>query len=461
MRDFSLYKGKKIHMIGIGGTSMSGIADILLHMGFHITGSDMNQGTVTDRLEEQGIKVTIGHFAENVHGADVVVYSAAIKEDNPEIVEAKKLNIELVERSDFLGALTKAYEETIAISGTHGKTTTTSMISSIFIEAGKDPTIQVGADLRLLDNQNYRVGESEYFIVEACEYVRSFLKFFPKTEIVLNIEEDHLDYYKDINDIKSAFNDFLNIPGENGLLILNGDDQNCLDIAVGHKARVLTFGLQNKKANLVAENIALNERGGYSFTAKNEQTGEKLEISLSVPGYHHIYNALAAVLTAKEYGISDENIQAGLQNFTGANRRFEYVGEKNGAKIYDDYAHHPTEIKATIKAAKNIVKGNLWVAFQPHTYSRTHALFHDFVTAFEGVDHVVILDIYAAREKDTGLVRVKDLAEKINEYSHNCIYLGTLEAASKYLSKEIGEGDILLTVGAGTVTKVGRMILEE
>lgn len=459
MKDIYSYKNKKIHMIGIGGTSMSGIADILLNMGFNVTGSDMNKSSVTDRLEAQGIKVVIGHFAENVHGADVVVYTAAVKQDNPEIVEAKRLGIELIERSDFLGTLTKAYSETIAISGTHGKTTTTSMISAIFMEAVKDPTIQVGADLKMLDNQNYRVGKSEYFIVEACEYVRSFLKFFPKTEVVLNIEEDHLDYYKDINEIKSAFNDFLNIPGEDGLIVVNADDKNCLDISSGHKARVLTFGINNKEADIIAENISINEKGGYSFNAKNTKTGKSLDIHLSVPGYHHIYNALSAILVSEEYGISDTDIQEGLQKFGGANRRFEYVGEKNGAKIYDDYAHHPTEIKATIKAARNIVKGELWVVFQPHTYSRTYALFNEFATAFDGVDHLLLLDIYAAREKDTGLVSSKELAEKINDNSHNCKYIGSLEDASKYLAENIKENDIVLTVGAGTVTKVGRMIV--
>lgn len=464
MNDIKTYQNKNIHMIGIGGTSMSGIADILLNLGFHVTGSDMNKSAVTDRLVAQGIPVTIGHFAQNVHGADVVIYTAAVKEDNPEIVEAKKLGIELIERSDFLGGLTKLYKETIAISGTHGKTTTTSMISSIFIEAGKDPSVQVGADVKALNNQNYRVGKSEFFIVEACEYVRSFLKFYPKTEIVLNIEEDHLDYYKDIEDIKSAFQDFLNIPSEDGCLILNADDKNCMSLREGHKAKVLTFGIQNETADIIAKDIKLNETGGYSFTAFFPATGKKIEIHLRVPGYHHIYNALSAILASKEYQIEDEAIQNGLEHFTGASRRFEYVGEKNGAKIYDDYAHHPTEIKATIKAAKNILEGTsgkLWVAFQPHTYSRTYTLFDEFVETFEEADEVVLLDIYAAREKDTGLVSSLQLAKKINEKSNNCKFIATLEEASEYLKDKIGESDILLTIGAGSITKLGRMILEK
>lgn len=450
---------------------MSGIADILLNLGFKVTGSDMNKSNVTERLEKQGIKVTIGHFAENVHGADIVVYTAAIKSDNPEIVEAKRLGLELIERSDFLGAITKSYDNTIAISGTHGKTTTTSMISSIFIEAKKDPTIQVGADLKLLNNQNYRIGKSDVFVVEACEYVRSFLKFYPKCAIVLNIEEDHLDYYKDINDIKSAFNDFLNIPDETGLLIINNDDKNCIDVSKNHKAKLLTFGIKSQDSTWTAKDITILDNGCYEFTAinttpfynmneKNYMKANDIKVKLSVPGYHNIYNALAAIAVSKAYGISNEDIINGLNSFTGANRRFELVGEYNSTKIYDDYAHHPTEIKATINAAKNISKeDNIWVVFQPHTYTRTYTLFNEFVDVFKNVKNVIITDIYAAREKDTGLVSSKELASKINEYSNSCIYIPTLEEVSNYLKEHVKPEDIILTIGAGTVTKVGRMIL--
>ena len=345
---------KRIHMIGIGGVSMSGIADILLNMGFKVSGSDMNRSTVTDRLEKQGINVVIGHFAENVHSSDIVVYTAAIKPDNSEIVEAKNLGLELIERSDFLGAMTHLYENTIAISGTHGKTTTTSMLSSVFLEAQKDPSIQVGADLTILDGLNYRVGKSDVFIVEACEYVRSFLKFFPRTAVVLNIEEDHLDCYKDLNDIKDAFNQFLDIPSDNGIIILNADDSDCMDIANNHKAKVLSFGIKNEKATWIAKDISLCDDGTYMFVAFNTITNQPIQIKLGVVGYHNIYNALSVVAIAKEYNISDNDIINGILNFKGASRRFELVGNVNGANVYDDYAHHPTEIKATIKSAKNI-----------------------------------------------------------------------------------------------------------
>lgn len=492
MANFNLNNKKKIHMIGIAGTSMSGIADILLSMGFSVTGSDRVASEVTDRLEKQGIKVIIGHFPENVHGADVVVYTAAIKEDNPEILEAKKLNIELVERSEFLGQITKAYSDTIAVSGTHGKTTTTSMITSIFLKAQKDPTVQVGADLDILNNMNYRVGNSDFLIVEACEYVRSFLKFYPKVDVILNVEEDHLDYYKDIDDIKSAFNAFADIPNEDGYIIVNADNDNALEVAKNHKASVITFATNNSDADYVAQNIALNNNGAYSFDVICKKNNITIHILLNVPGFHNVYNALAAIATSKIYGINDDDIKSALESFHGAKRRFEYVGDYKGASIYDDYAHHPTEIKATIEAAHNIltVKNDLlskkqksyateyateinsldekektkphklWVVFQPHTYTRTYALFNDFVTAFDKVDNVIVTDIYAAREKDTGLVSSKDLANKINEYSKNCTYCSTLEAADEYLLNNVSSGDLILTIGAGTITKLGRMMLK-
>ena len=451
---------KRIHMIGIGGVSMSGIADILLNMGFKVSGSDMNRSTVTDRLEKQGINVVIGHFAENVHSSDIVVYTAAIKPDNSEIVEAKNLGLELIERSDFLGAMTHLYENTIAISGTHGKTTTTSMLSSVFLEAQKDPSIQVGADLTILDGLNYRVGKSDVFIVEACEYVRSFLKFFPRTAVVLNIEEDHLDCYKDLNDIKDAFNQFLDIPSDNGIIILNADDSDCMDIANNHKAKVLSFGIKNEKATWIAKDISLCDDGTYMFVAFNTITNQPIQIKLGVVGYHNIYNALSVVAIAKEYNISDNDIINGILNFKGASRRFELVGNVNGANVYDDYAHHPTEIKATIKSAKNIKANKIWVVFQPHTYTRTYTLFDEFVTAFENADEVILTDIYAAREKDTGLVSSKQLAEKVNKYSNNCRYMATLEECANYLKENVSSGDIVLTIGAGTVTKIGRELLK-
>ena len=451
---------KKIHMIGIGGVSMSGIAEILLRMGFKVSGSDINKSPVTNQLENQGVRVIIGHFPENVHDADIVVYTAAIKEDNPEIMEAKALNKILVERSDFMGNITKLYKDTIAVSGNHGKTTTTGMISSIFINAGKSPTVQLGANLPILNNTNYTVGTSSIFIVEACEYVRSFLKFFPKVAIVLNIEEDHLDYYKDIDDITGAFDAFLDIPGKDGMLVVNADDDRCMKILNNHEGHKITFGINNKEATWRATQVFLAENKCYAFEATNKDTNESIFVTLNVYGYHNIYNALAAVAVARAYDISLNDIKEALANFRGTSRRFEYIGTYKGISIFDDYAHHPTEIRATIKSALNLNYKNLWIVFQPHTYTRTYALFDEFATAFEGATKVILTDIYAAREKDTGLVSAKDLADKINEHSKNCVYIPSFDEIESYLKENMKAEDVLLTIGAGNITDLGRNLVK-
>ncbi len=447
-------KAKPVHMIGIGGISMSGIAEILLSMGYTVTGSDSHLSEITERLEKNNIKVYNGQRAENVIGAGIVVYTAAIKPDNPELSKARELNIPTIERSEFLGELTKLYSETIAVSGTHGKSTTTSMISLIFMEALKDPTIQVGADLKQLNGTNYRIGNSPYFIVEACEYVESFLKFSPKTAIILNIEEDHLDYYRDINHIKSAFYKFAELVPEDGKIIINADNQNCNEIVEKMKSKVITFGIENEKANWTARNIHLNANGHYSFTATSDSLS--IDITLSVFGMHNVYNALAAVATASLYNIEPFIIQKALADFTGAHRRFEYTGTFNNAQVYDDYAHHPTEIKATIEAAKNLPHNKLWIIFQPHTYSRTSTLFDEFANAFKETDEVILADIYAAREIDTGVVSSQKLALAINEISNNCTYLGSFDKIKDYLKENVKENDLVLTVGAGDVYKIGK-----
>lgn len=451
-------KTKPIHFVGIGGTSMSGIAEIVLSMGFKVTGSDMNLSSVTEKLEKSGIKIIQGHHADNVEGASLIVYTAAVKQDNPELVHAKEIGIECMERADFLGEITKLYQETISICGTHGKTTTTSMISLAFLEAGKDPTVQVGAEIRQLDGFNYRVGKSPFLVLESCEYVRSFLKFHPKTVVLLNIEEDHLDYYKDLNDIKSAFKEFVELVPENGFIIVNSDDNNCMDVIGNAKGKIITIGINNNSADFYADNIKTNENGFFEFDV--HFTDKKYTISLSVPGYHHIYNALSTIATGISYGIEIEILQKSLNEFTGASRRFEYVGKFNGAKIFDDYAHHPTEIKATIEAASKMKYNKLWVVFQPHTYSRTKALFNEFIDSFNKVDELVLIDIYAAREPFDETISSKILTDKINEKYHNCTYQPTLGEAVNYLKENLQENDMLLTIGAGTVTKIGYQLIE-
>lgn len=445
-------KNKYIHMVGIGGVSMSGIAEILLSMGFKISGSDNNASDTTKRLESNGIKICIGQSEKNINDdIALVAYTAAIKQDNPELVEARKRNIPCMERSTLLGELTRIYNNTIAICGTHGKTTTTSMVSLAFMQANMNPTVQVGADLRQLNNTNYRIGGHDYFIIEACEYVRSFLSFSPKSVVLLNIEEDHLDYYKDLEDIKSAFNEFVSYVPKDGVIVYNNDDANCVEVVNGKVANKISFGI-NSNADWMAENIKL-ENGFYTFDAKSKDA--EIKIHLKVPGYHHIYNALSTIAISHFYGIDLKYIAVALSDFTGAHRRFEYVGTINNAKIYDDYAHHPTEIKATIKAANELKTNKLWVIFQPHTYSRTYTLFDEFANAFSDADKVILTDIYAAREVDTGLVSSKKLSEAINKVSNNCIYIPTFDEIKDFLKENVKENDLVLTVGAGNITKLG------
>ena len=455
----NLKKYKNIHMIRIGGVSMSGIAAILTNWGFKVTGSDWAQSEATDKLNSMGIKVTIGHNLEDVKKANVVVYSAAIKQDDPEMVEAKNLNIPTIERADFLGELTRCFKDTICISGTHGKTTTTSMISLCFLEALKDPSIQVGAFLNALDG-NYKVGNSEHFIIEACEYVESFLKFSPKAEIILNIDNDHLDYFKNFENIKKAFIKYTKLLPDDGLLVINGDDKNCLELLKYTNANVLTYGISNQNVNFYAENIKFDNDGFPEFDVyKNGEYYEKFK--LSVPGKHNILNALACISLCDYYGIDKKDLQIALKKFTGAHRRFEFKGKLNGASIYDDYGHHPTEIVATSTSVNNKKHNKSWVVFQPHTYSRTKNLLDDFANALLNFDNIIVLDIYAAREINTFNISSKDLVDKINSLERKAIYSPTFEECVSYLKDNVKENDIVLTLGAGTVTKIGPMLLEK
>ena len=453
-----LKKYKKVHMVGIGGVSMSGIAEILINFGFNVTGSNNVETETTKKLERAGIKVSIGHNAENITDQDVVVYSAAIKQDNPELVTAKIKDIPIIERADFLGELTRCYKDTITISGTHGKSTTTSMVSLCFLEALKDPSIQVGADIKQLDG-NYKVGNSEYFIIEACEYVESFLKFSPKSEIILNIDNDHLDYFKNFENIKNAFVKYVKLLPDDGLLVVNGDDKNALDLTQYTKATSITYGISNKNTDFFAVNIVFDNNGFPEFDvyAKGEFYGR---IKLNVPGMHNVLNALACIALCDYYGIKLDSIQKALISFTGADRRFEFKGTVNGANIYDDYGHHPTEIVATAKALMNKKYNKSWVVFQPHTYSRTKNLMDDFAKALLNFDNIIILDIYAAREKNTYGITSKDLADKICSLGKDALYIPDFNDCVKYLKENLQENDIVITQGAGTVTEIGPMLLK-
>ncbi len=455
-----LKKYKTIHMIGIGGISMSGIAEILHNWGFTITGSDLTNSETVQILMDKGIKVTIGHNIEDVQKADVVVYSAAIKQDDLEMLEAKKCHIPTIERADFLGELTRCFKDTICISGTHGKTTTTSMISLCFVNALTDPSIQVGAYLKPL-NGNYRVGNSDHFIIEACEYVESFLKFSPKTEIILNIDNDHLDYFKTFENIKKAFIKYVKLLPSDGILVLNGDDENCLALSHHTKANtIMTYGIHNTDVNYYASNIQFNTDGFATFDVyKNHEFLDTF--SLSVPGKHNVLNALACIAVCLHYQIDKAVIKSSLLEFTGAHRRFEYKGKINDiASVYDDYGHHPTEIIATAKSLMNKQYHESWVVFQPHTYSRTKNLLDDFANALLNFDHVIILDIYAAREINTFNISSKDLVEKLQSLGKSALYIPDFNECTNYIKDHIQKDDIVLTLGAGTVTNIGPMLIQ-
>lgn len=454
-----LEKYKKIHMIGIGGVSMSGIAEILKHWGFSVTGSDTAQSEYTDSLNEHNIPVTIGHDIERVKKSDLVVYTAAISQDDPELTTARNSYIPTIERADFLGLLTKIFNDTICVSGTHGKTTTTSMISSCFLEGKLDPTIQVGAYLKQI-NGNYRLGNSEYFIIEACEYVESFLKFYPKTEIILNIDNDHLDYFKDMDHINLAFKKYVKLLPANGLLVINSDDPNCSALPKYTEAKTITYGIKNQKANFVARNITFNKNGFATFDCYYNNTFYKT-FSLSVTGLHNVLNALACIAVCHMYGLNKEQIKNGLLKFKGAHRRFEYIGEfGNHISVYDDYGHHPTEIKVTANAMKNKTYNKSWIIFQPHTYSRTKNLLQDFAKTLTLFDNIIVTDIYAAREKNTYGISSQDLVNEITKLGRKAYYISDFNEIVNFVKSNALNNDLILTMGAGTITNISTMLAE-
>lgn len=449
----------KIHFIGIGGISMSALAEICINKGYQVSGSDMNESYLLDKLRNQGAKIFIGHSKEHISDdVDMVVYTAAVHEDNPEMIATKEKNKLTMDRAAFLGQIMREYKNSIAVSGTHGKTSTTSMLSTIFEYADLDPTILVGGNLSVIGG-NVKIGNSDHFITEACEYVDSFLNFNPKISIVLNIEEDHLDYFSGIDEIKASFNKFGKLLPKNGYFIINGDDENTKDILYDVKATIVKYGT-NPYNDAVISNIEFNENGygmfNLSFNGKDLGRFE-----LSVPGIHNIYNASAAILASYVSDIDLEVIRKNIKSYNGVGRRFEVKGSYNGALVVDDYAHHPTELKATLSAAKKLKKSTLWCIFQPHTYTRTKTLFDEFTTCFSSADELILMDIYAAREKDTGLVSSNELGDAIRKTGLNCINLHSHEEVADYLASKVQPKDLILTVGAGDVVKVGNILLNK
>ncbi len=447
----------KVHFMGIGGISMSGLAEILADRGFTVTGSDRESSKITEGLEKKGIKISYPQKAENItDDIDLVVYTAAISKDNEEFMAAIEKGIECIPRADMLGQIMKNYKTPIAISGTHGKTTTTSMLSSVLMSANLDPTITVGGILDIIKG-NLRVGQSELFVTEACEYTNSFLSFFPKISIILNVEEDHMDFFKDINDIRNSFTKFADLIPEDGLLVINSEIDNYEEISKNVKGKVVTFGF-NDKADYYAENVTYNELGCASFTCVKGD-GKRLEITLSVPGKHNVLNALSVIAVCDFLSIDEEFLKDGFSAFHGADRRFQYKGKLGEITVIDDYAHHPTEIKATLTAAKNYPHERIVVVFQPHTYTRTNAFFNDFCEALSLADVVVFAEIYAAREKNTIGISSKDLCDKMIKDGKAANYFATFDEIENFILQNCTKGDVLITMGAGDVYKIGENLL--
>jgi UDP-N-acetylmuramate--alanine ligase len=455
MEDFRKYlvPEKKCHLIGIGGVSMSPLAEVLSGIGLYVKGSDMNDSDNVEHLKEKGIAVAIGHAAENITpDIDFVVRTAAVHDDNPEIIQAHKLGVPVFERTQAWGAIMQDYRNALCISGTHGKTTTTSMSTHILMAAQRDPTVMIGGTLPLL-HAGHRVGNGDTIIMESCEYYNSFLSFFPTVAVVLNIEADHLDFFKDIEDIKSSFRKFASHVPADGYIVANIEDKNTMDAVSDLDGKLVTFGLTDK-ADVWAKNIV--QVGAQSEFDIMYGDRKFTHVSLRVPGMHNVRNALAATAACICLGIGPLAVKYGLSAFTGAGRRFEFKGKFNGADVYDDYAHHPGELKALLDAVEPLGYKRTIVVFQPHTYSRTHALFDDFVEQLRRPDLTILAEIYAAREQNTIGISSKDISKEIP----NSMYFASFDEIEKSLRWTAAPGDIILTVGAGDIYKVGEHLVK-
>ena len=454
MNDFSKYMaaGTRGYLIGIGGVSMSPLAEVLSGMGIHISGTDISEGDNVLNLREKGIQVNIGHRAENItDDISFVVRTAAVHDDNPEIAEARRRGIPVFERTEAWGAIMLDYKNALCISGTHGKTTTTSMSTHILMAAQADPTVMIGGTLPLL-HAGHRVGSGDTIIMESCEYCNSFLNFYPTVAVILDIEADHLDFFKDLDDIKNSFREFASHVPETGTIIANMDDENTMDALAPLGRELMTFGLTDK-ADVWAKNIVqLGTQSDFDIMYH----GRKFtHVTIHVPGLHNVKNALAATAAAITLGCGPLAVRYGLAAFNGAGRRFEYKGKFNGADIYDDYAHHPGELKVLLDAVEPLGYKRTIVVFQPHTYSRTKALFDDFVEQLRRPDMTILAEIYAAREKNTIGISSRDISREIP----NSMEFDDFDEIVKTLRWTAAPGDIILTVGAGDIYKVGERLL--
>ncbi len=451
---YCIQEKKPVHLIGIGGVSMNSLAELLLSKGVPVTGSDRTETDVTDRLELLGARITYAHLPENVEGASLVIRTAAVHDDNPEIVRAHELGIPVIERAQAWGQMMIEYNNVICLSGTHGKTTTTSMMTMIAMRAAMDPTVMVGSNLPAIGG-TLRIGGHGTFVAEACEYCNSFLSFAPTIAVVLNVEADHLDFFKDIDDIVHSFHEFCELVPAGGLIVANADDENAMRAVEGAERTVLTFGL-SEGADVWADKIE-TQNGYYRFDV---MAGKYLycHVELQVPGRHNMMNALACCAVSRFLGIPGETVSAGLGAFTGSSRRFQRTGvTAKGAVVVDDYAHHPSEMCATLKAARQMNFKRIICAFQSHTYTRTKALFNDFVEALKLCDLAVLAPIYAAREQNTIGIYASDLAAQVP----GARAFDSFEEIADFLREEAGEGDLVITMGAGDIYRVGEMLVEK
>jgi UDP-N-acetylmuramate--alanine ligase len=451
--DNFLSPGRRGHLIGIGGVSMSSLAEVLMGMGIVVSGSDMNNNKNVISLSNKGIPIAVGHKAENITpDVEFVVRTAAVHDDNPEIVRAHELGIPVFERTQAWGAISKDYSNALCISGTHGKTTTTSMCTHIMMAADKDPTVMIGGTLPLL-NAGHRVGHGNTIIMEACEYYNSFLSFHPTVAVILNIEADHLDFFKDLADVQHSFREFALRTPEDGYVVANLDDANTMEALKGVPRKIMTFGL-SKDADVYAENIEfMGANSSFDIMYKGKLF---TDVTLHVPGLHNVKNALAATAAAICLGVRPNAVKYGLAGFNGAGRRFEFKGKYNGADVYDDYAHHPGELKVLLDTVKALNYKRCILVFQPHTYTRTAALFEDFVTQLKRPDVLLLAEIFAAREKNTIGISSAALADRVD----GAEFYATFPELEEELKRKAQPGDIILTVGAGDVYKIGENIVE-
>ncbi len=458
MFEFSIDRNKytNVHFIGIGGISMSGLAEILLNSGYTVTGSDAKDSAIVRKLKNLGAKVYINHSAENINNPDLVIYTDAISVDNEELRQSIDLKIPVIDRATFLGALMKNFKSSIAVSGTHGKTSTTSMLSTILNRSNLSPTILLGGELDEIGG-NVKLGSKDLILTEACEYKGNILKYFPTMSIILNIDEDHLDYFESLDHIKQTFVQYAKNLKEDSTLIINLDDPNSECVINATSANVITFGV-NGNADYKAENISFSKEGFPTYTL-NYKNKEFYEINLNVMGIHNIYNSLASIVAARDMGLNMDLIKDNILSYTGVHRRLEFKGFQNGIKVIDDYAHHPTEIKASLNALKMSKSGNIYCIFQPHTYTRTKLLLKSFSESFYDADKIIITDIYAAREKDNGIIHSTDLSNALKQKGLDAVYIREFEDIKTYLIENVHEDDIVVTMGAGNIYCVGEMFL--